>query len=87
MVNVMAPDGSISDKHGWTDIGDAGFLLGKSREDARTLVVDWFKKNGLLEDIKPYKHSVGHSYRSHVPIEPYLSERAVGRRRAARDGG
>jgi valyl-tRNA synthetase len=51
-----------------------GFLLGKSREDARTLVVDWFKKNGLLEDIKPYKHSVGHSYRSHVPIEPYLSD-------------
>jgi hypothetical protein len=32
----MAPDGSISDKHGWTDTGDAGFLLGKSREDART---------------------------------------------------
>jgi valyl-tRNA synthetase len=74
IINVMAPDASISDKHGWTDIGDAAFLLSKDRVEARKLVVDWFKKNGLLEEIKPYKHSVGHSYRSHVPIEPYLSD-------------
>src|SRR5688572_20855740 len=73
-INVMAPDGSISDKHGWTDTGDAGFLLGKSREEARELVVEWFKSKGLLEEVKPYRHSVGHSYRSHVPIEPYLSD-------------
>jgi valyl-tRNA synthetase len=73
-INVMAPDASISDKHGWTDTGDAGFLLGKSREEARKLVVKWFKENGLLEEMKPYKHAVGHSYRSHVPIEPYLSD-------------
>ncbi len=75
VINVMAPDASISDKHGWTDgIGDAGFLLGKSREEARKLIVKWFKDNVLLEDQKPYRHSVGHSYRSHVPIEPYLSD-------------
>jgi valyl-tRNA synthetase len=37
-------------------------------------VVEWFRKNRLLEDVKPYRHSVGHSYRSHVPIEPYLSD-------------
>src|SRR5215204_2029810 len=74
VINVMAPDASISDKHGWADVGDAGFVLGKSREEARKLIVDWFKKNGLLEDVKPYRHSVGHSYRSHVPIEPYLSD-------------
>ncbi len=73
-INVMAPDASISDKYGWTDVGDAGFLLGKSREEARKLIVDWFRQNGLLEEIKPYRHSVGHSYRSHVPIEPYLSD-------------
>ena len=30
-------------------------------------------KNNLLADIRPYAHSVGHSYRSHVPIEPWLS--------------
>jgi valyl-tRNA synthetase len=73
-INVMAPDASISDKHGWTDVGDAGFVLGKSREDARKLIVKWFKEQGLLEEAKPYKHAVGHSYRSHVPIEPYLSD-------------
>jgi valyl-tRNA synthetase len=37
-------------------------------------VVKWFKEHGLLEEVKPYRHSVGHSYRSHVPIEPYLSD-------------
>ena len=30
--------------------------------------------NDLLEDQKPYKHAVGHSYRSHVPVEPYYSD-------------
>jgi valyl-tRNA synthetase len=74
VINVMAPDASISDKHGWTDVGDAAFVLGKSREEARTLIVDWFKQHGLLEDVKPYRHSVGHSYRSHAAIEPYLSD-------------
>ncbi|MDB5294928.1 MAG: valS [Phycisphaerales bacterium] len=73
-INVMAPDASISDKHGWTDVGEAGFLVGLSREDARKAIVRWFKEQGLLEEMKPYKHAVGHSYRSHVPIEPYLSD-------------
>jgi valyl-tRNA synthetase len=74
VINVMAPDASISDKHGWTDIGNAQFVLGQSRERARKSIVNWFKDNGLLEEVKPYRHSVGHSYRSHVPIEPYLSD-------------
>ena len=74
VINIMAPDASISDKHGWTDVGEAGFLLGLSRETAREEVLEWFRRHGLLEDVKPYRHSVGHSYRSHVPIEPYLSD-------------
>ncbi|MFU8830153.1 MAG: class I tRNA ligase family protein, partial [Phycisphaerales bacterium] len=45
-----------------------------SREDARIEVKKRFKPLGLLGEVKPYKHSVGHSYRSHVPIEPYLSD-------------
>ena len=36
--------------------------------------VDWFKANNLYDGDKEYVHSVGHSYRSHVPIEPYLSD-------------
>ena len=74
VINVMAPDGSISDAHGWTDIGEASFLVGLSREAAREAIVEWFRRHDLLEDVKPYRHSVGHSYRSHVPIEPYLSD-------------
>ncbi|MHC4187565.1 MAG: valine--tRNA ligase [Planctomycetota bacterium] len=75
IVNVMAPDGSISDKYGWEDVGqDAQFLLGMDRFEAREAIVEWFRQEKLLEDVKEYTHEVGHSYRSHVPIEPYLSD-------------
>ncbi len=74
VINVMAPDASISDKHGWTDIGDAHLFVGLSREDARKKVVAEFKARGLLENIRPYTHSVGHSDRSGAAIEPYLSD-------------
>ena len=75
IVNVMAADAAISDQYGWDDAGpDAQAFLGLSREDARVAVVDWFRDNDLLEDIKDHPHSVGHSYRSHVPIEPWLSD-------------
>ncbi len=75
VINVMGPDGSISDIHGWRDVSPtARAFVGKSREDARKAIVDWFKAKGLLESVKPYRHSVGHSYRSHVAIEPYLSD-------------
>ena len=73
-INVMAPDATISDQHGWDDVGDAKFLLGLDRYQAREQVVEWFKSENLLADVKPYRHSVGHSYRSHVAIEPYLSD-------------
>ncbi|MCH2142096.1 MAG: valine--tRNA ligase [Phycisphaerales bacterium] len=75
IINVMAPDGSISDRHGWEDVSDqAKAFVGLSREAAREKIVDWFHNAGLLEHIRDYTHSVGHSYRSHVPIEPYLSD-------------
>jgi valyl-tRNA synthetase len=72
----MAPDGSISDKHGWSDANspEAQALLGMDRFEAREAVVEWFRQENLLEDVREYTHEVGHSYRSHVPIEPYLSD-------------
>ncbi|MCH2140331.1 MAG: valine--tRNA ligase [Phycisphaerales bacterium] len=74
-INVMAPDGSISDRHGWEDVSaEAQPFVGMSREDARTSIVEWFRDQDLLENIRDYSHAVGHSYRSHVPIEPYLSD-------------
>ncbi len=76
IVNVMAPDGSISDKYGWEDATEpeARQLLGMDRFEAREAIVEWFRQEKLLEKVVDYAHEVGHSYRSHVPIEPYLSD-------------
>ena len=75
-INVMAADATISDQYGWEDAtADAVQpFLGLSREAARDAVVSWFEDNDLLEKAVEYSHSVGHSYRSHVPIEPWLSD-------------
>jgi valyl-tRNA synthetase len=76
VINVMAPNGSISDKYGWEDANEpeAQSLLGMDRFEAREAVVEFFRQEKLLEDVREYVHEVGHSYRSHVPIEPYLSD-------------
>ena len=79
VINVMAPDASISKDHGWDDFAgcDAEALepfLGLSREDARRAVVKWFKQKGLCPEVIPHRHAVGHSYRSHAAIEPYYSD-------------
>jgi len=79
IINVMAPDGSISDKYGWSDWNenknpDVENLIGMDRFEAREAIVEWFRQEKLLEEVREYSHEVGHSYRSHVPIEPYLSD-------------
>jgi len=75
VINVLGPDGSISDEYGWEDVStDAREFVGLSREDARVAIVKWFEEHDLLADVRPYTHSVGHSYRSHAPIEPWLSD-------------
>lgn len=74
MVNMMSPDGRVSDKHGWTDIGEAREFVGLKMAEARKAVVAKFKELGLLEDIRPHKHSVKVSERSSAVIEPYLSD-------------
>ena len=79
VINVMAPDGSISDRHGWEDWDqiknpDVENLIGMDRFEAREAVVEWFRQENLLQEVREYTHEVGHSYRSHVPIEPYLSD-------------
>ncbi len=74
LVNILAPDATISDKHGWSDVGSAHVFVGYPRERARKEVVAAFKAKGLLEAIKPHRHSVKHSDRSKAIIEPYLSD-------------
>jgi valyl-tRNA synthetase len=74
LINMLSPDGRVSDKHGWSDVGDAHLFVGMKREEARTKVVEEFKARGLLEKVTPYRHSVKHSDRSKAVIEPYLSD-------------
>ncbi|WP_428388154.1 valine--tRNA ligase [Mucisphaera sp.] len=79
-INVMAPDGSISKDHGWPPEEEPEkntelqAFWGLSREEARKAVVRWFRERDLMAEARPYRHAVGHSYRSHVPVEPYLSD-------------
>ncbi len=75
VINVMAPDATISDQHGWDDASvESREFVGMSREDARKATVAKLDELGLVEKVVDYTHSVGHSYRSHAPIEPYLSD-------------
>lgn len=73
-INMMSPDGKVSDKHGWTDVGEAAKFVGMTMSEARKAVVAEFKARGLLEDIRPYRQSVTFSDRSKAVIEPYLSD-------------
>jgi valyl-tRNA synthetase len=66
MVNVLNPNGTIN-THG-------GKYNGLDRFEARKRVVADLEALGLVEKVVEHTHEVGHSYRSHVPIEPYLSD-------------
>jgi valyl-tRNA synthetase len=64
---VIAPDGTMSAAAG------EGFA-GLDRMEARKAVVAKLQALGLLLKVEKYVHRIGYSQRSHVPIEPYLSE-------------
>ena len=64
---VIAADGSMT-----TEAGDD--FVGLDRMEARKAVVQELDELGLLLKVEDYLHNVGYSERSHVPIEPYLSE-------------
>jgi valyl-tRNA synthetase len=64
---VIAPDGTMTKEAGED-------YEGLDRMEAREAVVEDLKEEGLLLKVEDYVHNVGFSERSHVPIEPYLSE-------------
>jgi valyl-tRNA synthetase len=49
-------------------------ISGLDRFKAREKMIEQLEKDGMLEKIEDHVHAVGHSYRSHVPVEPFLSE-------------
>jgi valyl-tRNA synthetase len=64
---VIGPDAVMTQEAG------AGFA-GLDRFAAREAVVQKLQEQNYLLKIEDYVHKVGHSERSNVPIEPYLSE-------------
>ncbi|MFT3685063.1 MAG: class I tRNA ligase family protein [Phycisphaerales bacterium] len=74
VVNMMSPDGRVSNQHNWDGNEILHSLLGKKMAEARKHVVEEFKTRGWLEAVKPHSHSLKHSDRSKAIIEPYLSD-------------
>jgi valyl-tRNA synthetase len=64
---VIGPDGRMTESAGED-------FEGMDRMEARQAVVEEMTEQGLLLKTEDYVHNVGYSQRSHVPIEPYLSE-------------
>ena len=74
VVNMMSPDGRVSNEHDWDGLEIPHNLLGKKMAEARKMVVEEFKSRSLLESTRPHRHSLKHSDRSKAIIEPYLSD-------------
>ena len=66
MVNIFNPDATVNE--------NGGAYRGMDRFTARKAVVRDLEERGLMEKAIPYRHEVGHSYRSKAPVEPYLSD-------------
>ena len=66
-INVLSPDGTM---------GGAApeKYRGMKVEEARRAVVEDLRAMGLFVAEKPITHSIGHCYRCHNVVEPYLSE-------------
>src|SRR5438093_1603526 len=64
---VIGPDGAMT-----REVGED--FDGMDRMEARQAVIEALTEQGLLLKVEDYVHSVGYSQRSHVPVEPYLSE-------------
>jgi valyl-tRNA synthetase len=65
-VKVIGDDGVMTD--------EAGRFKGLDRSTCRKTVIDALDKDGFLEKVEPYSHSVGHCYRCKTAIEPNLSK-------------
>lgn len=65
----------------------AGKYRGMDRFEAREAIVSDLEKTGRLLGVRDHIHSVGHCYRCHSVIEPYLSEQWFVRTRTLADAG
>ncbi len=66
VVSVMDLDGSMNE--------NAGNYQGQDRFQCRDNIVEELDKDGLLEKVEPYHHSVGHCDRCDEVVEPIVSK-------------
>ena len=66
LINVMNPDGSMNEEAG-------PLYQGLDRFTCRQKLVENLKAQNFLESIEEHTHSVGHCYRCHTVVEPYVS--------------
>jgi len=64
-VRIMRPDGKMNE--------NAGRFNGLDRFEARKLIIKELEEKKLLIKTEKHDHAVGHCYRCHTVIEPYLS--------------
>ena len=65
-INVMNLDATMNE--------NAGPYEGKDRFDTRREIVEELERDGLLEEVEPYQHSVGHCDRCDQVVEPIVSK-------------
>ncbi|MCK5014864.1 MAG: valine--tRNA ligase [Candidatus Omnitrophica bacterium] len=64
-INIMHPNAVLNDQ--------AGDFEGMDRFEAREAIVEALREAKYLEKVEPHTHAVGHCYRCHTVVEPYLS--------------
>ncbi len=65
-INILQPDGRLNEQ--------AGRFVELDRFIARKQILEALKKSGNLEKIEEHIHAIGHCYRCHTIVEPYLSK-------------
>jgi valyl-tRNA synthetase len=75
-ISIFDADAKI-DAEAFVTRGETGDWIesyqGKDRFEARQQVIAELKAKGLLENVEPHRHAVGHCYRCQTVIEPYLT--------------
>ena len=77
-INVLNPDGTLNENC-------PEKYRNLSAVEARPLVVEDLEKGGYIEKIEDHDHEVGHCYRCHTIVEPYLSDQWFVRMRTLAD--
>ena len=66
LIVVMNFDGSMNE--------ECAHFAGMDRFDCRKALLKEFGESGVLQGERAIQHAVGHCYRSHVPVEPMVTE-------------